>query len=325
MVPPGGPGYPPSGPVTPGGPQLQGSGGSGGVSTRTWLLVLLGIIAVALLVIVILLFTQGSSPASSPAPSQTASAVATAAVTPTPAETPTQTPSETPTAAPTETPTSALTPTPTPTVEPTPSPAPTPTPTPTPTPVPTPKPTLIPSIPPSIPPHPPGPSGSDLCEPSLEAACSLAAGDYYPRDFLLATTFTIPGGWSAQLYAPDRFTITDQAGGISVALVRQDPSSYLDSLTGNSQLQVTAPEPGLVGNIAGQQVDVTNTSASPATLLTSTGKAALVLQPGNKARIAIAGNSTTSVVIVSMPAVPDIFDTALSLWKPVLDSIRFWF
>jgi len=267
---------------------------------QTWLLVLLGVIAVALVAIVVILALQGS-PSPSPAPSVAPSAPA-ASASPLPTPTATSAPSPTPTA--------------------------TPTPTPTPTPAPTEQPTPTPIPPPTAP-----PGAEDLCAPPAgsEAGCPLTAGTYEPQAFVVPTTFELPGGWATTLYTANRFDLLGapaDAGGpsltLSVALATLSSTDLVASLQANGSFDVSDPADAIVGNIMGKSLDVTNTSSSDVPLFADAGGSPYQLPAGQIARLDIIGQGARSIVVVRMPTTPDVFPTAIALTQPIVDSMRFF-
>ena len=266
---------------------------------QTWLLVLMGVIAVALMAIVAILALQGSS-SPSPAPS--------AAASPAPSTAPK--PTATATSAPSLTPTATATPTPTPTSAPTEQPTPTPIPPPT---------------------APPG--AADLCAPPAgsEAGCPLTAGAYEPQTFAIPMTFELPGGWAATLYTANRFDLLGAPGGaggppltLSVALATMSSADLVASLQGNGSLDVGEPADAIVGNVMGKSMDVTNTSSSDVPLFEDAGGNPYQLPAGQIVRLDIIGQGARSIVVARLPTTPDIFPTAIAQTQPIVDSMRFF-
>ena len=271
---------------------------------QTWLLILMGVIAVALVAIVVMLALQGSS---SPSPSAAPSAPAASA-------------SPAPSTAPKPTPTATSVPSPTPTA--------TPTPTPTPTSAPTEQPTPTPIPPPTAP-----PGAEDLCAPPAgsEAGCPLTAGTYEPQAFVIPITFELPGGWATTLYTANRFDLLGapgDAGGpsltLSVALTTLSSTDLVASLQAYGSFDVSDPADAIVGNVMGKSLDVTNTSSSDVPLFADAGGSPYQLPAGQIARLDIIGQGARSIVVVRMPTTPDIFPTAIAQTQPIVDSMRFF-
>ncbi len=264
---------------------------------QTWLLVLMGVIAVALMAIVAILALQGSS-SPSPAPSAPAS------------------------------PAPSIAPKPTPSATPAPSPTPTATPTPTPTPAPTEQPTPTPIPPPTAP-----PGAADLCAPPAgsEAGCPLTGGTYEPQAFAIPMTFELPGGWATTLYTANRFDLLGapgDAGGpsltLSVALATMSAADLVTSLQGNGSLDVGDPADAIVGNVMGKSMDVTNTSSSDVSLFEDAGGSPYQLPAGQIVRLDIIGQGARSIVVARLPTTPDIFPTVIAQTQPIVDSMRFF-
>jgi hypothetical protein len=269
---------------------------------QTWLLVLLGVIAVALVAIVVILALQGSS---SPAPSVAPSA---------PAASPSPKPTPTATSAPSPTPIA------------TPTPTPTPTPTLAPTEQPTPPPTASPTETPSI-------QGEDLCVPPAgsETGCPLTAGTYEPQAFVIPMTFELPGGWATTLYTANRFDLLGapaDAGGpsltLSVALATLSSTDLVASLLANGSFDVSDPADAIVGNVMGRSLDVTNTSSSDVPLFEDAGGSPYQLPAGQIVRLDIIGQGARSIVVARLPTTRDVFPTVIALTQPIVDSMRFF-
>ncbi len=174
---------------------------------------------------------------------------------------------------------------------------------------------------------------------SSSAGAAFQAGPLAAGTYSVGTSpaigFTIDDGWVTSSTDPDAFDLQKDPAYIAVGTVAQvfdadrngvdagtDPAAAAALFAANTSLTVTVPQPLSIGGANGVTFDVTTASATPVFGFQAGGGQVYRFTSDVTVRVNLVASAGT-LLVVTVEAPPGLFEAALALAQPVIDSMTF--